>query len=255
MTFLATAETDVGTSKVTNQDSICIKVAETPHGQIAMAIICDGMGGLAKGELASATVVRAFEDWFVRELPDHMEYFRWDYISEEWTHIIKKLNRTIGDFGRYYGLSLGTTITAMLLFREKYLIAHVGDSRAYEVTDKLKQLTEDHSVVGREVKRGAMTSEEAEHDPRRNVLTQCVGASKAVVPEVIRGDLRAGVSYLLCSDGFRHEVREWEIAETVRPETARTAEEMKQGLRKLIDLAMSRGETDNISALLIDVRA
>ena len=255
MNFFAVADTDVGISKATNQDSVCIKIAETQYGQIAMAIVCDGMGGLAKGELASATVIRAFADWFEDELPGQMSCFCWEYIREKWTHMIKRLNRVIGDYGRYYGLSLGTTVTAMLLFQDTYLIAHVGDSRVYELSKELHQLTEDHSVVGREVKRGTMTPEEAERDPRRNVLTQCVGASRAVVPEVIQGDLNPGVRYLLCSDGLRHEVREQEIFEEVRPEAARTAEEMKQNLRGLINLAMSRGEPDNISALLIDARA
>lgn len=255
MIFFAAAETDVGIAKTTNQDSLCIKIAETPAGQIAMALVCDGMGGLEKGELASATVTRTFADWFEQELAAHMDDFHWEYVHEQWTHMIKSLNRTIADYGRYYGLSLGTTITAILLFENKYLIAHVGDSRAYEVTERLRQLTEDHSVVGREVKRGALTREEAERDPRRNVLTQCVGASRAVMPEVIQGALTPGAGYLLCSDGFRHEITELEIAEKIRPEALCTPAEMKQSLRELIDLAMARGEMDNISALLINVRA
>lgn len=113
-------ETDVGIAKTTNQDSACITVAQTPYGQIAMAMICDGMGGLEKGELASATVIRAFLDWFCQELPDQMADFRWDAVQTAWTHQIKTLNRTISDYGKFYGFSLGTTVTAMLLFQDTY---------------------------------------------------------------------------------------------------------------------------------------
>jgi len=188
MYFVAAADTDVGTVKTTNQDSVCVKIAETPYGQIALAMICDGMGGLEKGELASATVINEFSEWFINELPTNIESFRWDYVSEKWTHMIKRLNRTIGDYGKYYGISLGTTITALLIFKGEYLIAHVGDSRAYEVKHNLHQLTEDHSVVGRDVRQGLITPEEAEIDPRRNVLLQCVGASKNVNPQILHID-------------------------------------------------------------------
>lgn len=254
MNFFVAAESDVGIAKATNQDSVCAKVADTNYGQLAMCIICDGMGGLSKGELASATVIREFSDWFENELPKNLENFRWDYVSEKWTHMIKKLNRTIGDYGKYYGFSLGTTVSAILLFKDEYLIAHVGDSRVYSVNEELRQLTDDHSVVGREVQRGTMTAEEAELDPRRNVLLQCVGASKSVSPQIVRGKIDSGASYLICSDGFRHVVSAEEIFNATNPQCANSCAEMKAQLRKLIDLAMSRDERDNISALLIHAK-
>lgn len=255
MVFLAAAETNVGIAKSTNQDSICIKIAETSCGQLAMAMVCDGMGGLEKGELASAAVIREFSTWFERELPDNINSFSWDYVSEKWTHMIKNLNRTIGDYGSYYGFSLGTTVTAILLFKSEYLIAHVGDSRAYEVKNELLQLTEDHSVVGREVRRGAITAEEAERDPRRNILIQCVGASKSVTPQIVKGKIKEGASYLLCSDGFRHEISSDEIFASINPAVVNKSDEMSTALERLIDTAMARGERDNISALMIYARA
>lgn len=254
MYFVAAADTDVGTVKTTNQDSVCVKIAETPYGQIAMAMICDGMGGLEKGELASAAVINEFGAWFSDELPYNIENFRWDYVSEKWTHLIKKLNRTIGDYGKYYGISLGTTVTVMLMFKEEYLIAHVGDSRAYLVSGDLHQLTEDHSVVGRDVRQGLITAEEAELDPRRNVLLQCVGASKNVSPQILRGKIEENTGFLLCSDGFRHVISQREIFDSINPQNVKTSEEMNIRLRKLIELAKARGEQDNISALLIDAR-
>ena len=68
MHFLATADTDIGISRNTNQDSALIRHAATPFGEILLAVVCDGMGGLAKGELASATVICRFQEWFEGEL-------------------------------------------------------------------------------------------------------------------------------------------------------------------------------------------
>lgn len=251
MKFSAAAETDVGTSKDTNQDSACVKIAETPKGQVAMAVICDGMGGLSKGELASATVIRAFNDWFLNSLPELMEDFSWERAKEEWQQLIKKLNRTIGDYGKFYELSLGTTVTALLLFDGRCLIAHVGDSRVYRINGGFSQLTDDHSIVGAEVRSGRLTPEAAERDPRRNVLTQCVGASRIVMPQLLLDEAEAGDSFLLCSDGFRHTLYPNEIYGKI---AVGGEEDMQQSLRELIDMAKYRGETDNISALLIHIK-
>ena len=73
MRFEAIADTDIGISKTTNQDSLIIKHGKSDRGEILMAIICDGMGGLAKGELASAAVIREFAKWFEEELPFELE--------------------------------------------------------------------------------------------------------------------------------------------------------------------------------------
>lgn len=254
MYFVAAADTDVGIVKTTNQDSVCVKIAETQYGQIAMAMVCDGMGGLEKGELASAAVINEFSEWFVNELPNNINDFKWDYVGDKWAHMIKKLNRDIGDYGKYYGISLGTTVTVMLLFNNEYLIAHVGDSRAYELKYELRQLTDDHSLVGRDVRQGILTEEEAERDPRRNVLLQCVGASKSVNPQIIQGEIDGNTSYLLCSDGFRHVLDRTEILDAAGPQNVTASKEMQAGLRKLIDTAKARGEQDNISALLISAR-
>ena len=73
MHFTFIAETDIGTTKDTNQDSILVKHGQYSGGEVLMAIVCDGMGGLSKGELASATVIRAFDKWFDEELPYELE--------------------------------------------------------------------------------------------------------------------------------------------------------------------------------------
>ena len=252
MQFRATADTDVGISKSTNQDSILIKHAKTDIGEVLMAIVCDGMGGLEKGELASATVIRDFSKWFMEELPHELENPDMQIIAEKWCLMIKELNARILEYGQNLEISLGTTFTGILFIEEQYLIVHVGDTRVYHIGASLKQLTTDQTFVAREISRGNMTPEQAKVDKRRNLLLQCVGASKTVEPEVICGKTEKG-AYMLCSDGFRHEISPNEIYEKLYPASLINEEIMHNNARFLIEQVKSRQEKDNISVALIKV--
>jgi len=251
MRYIVSADTDVGIKKDTNQDSVCIKVADTLEGQIVMALICDGMGGLSKGELASATVTRAFCDWFDNELPAQVSSLAWQHLSDQWDRLIKELNYKILEYGKQNNVHLGTTLTGILMIHNKYMIVHVGDSRVYKIKDILIQLTEDQTVVGREVRRGNLTWEQAEQDPRRNVLLQCVGESRSVIPDISFGDIEKDAMYMLCSDGFRHVITRDEIVQKLNPLSANSKNIMHMNSKHLIDVIKNRNEKDNISVALI----
>lgn len=250
MRYLVTADTDIGISKETNQDSICFKHASTPLGEVVMAIICDGMGGISKGELASATVIRAFSDWFNNELPYELSLLDMKVIGEKWEMMLKDINLKILEHGKKNKVNLGTTFSGLLIIDNHYIIAHVGDSRVYYINSKIEQLTEDQTVVGREIRRGTMTVEEAKTDPRRNVLLQCVGASRVINPQLLHGNVQSGV-YILCSDGFRHEISAEEIYESLNPVNLMNKDSMHNNARYLIRLVKARHEKDNISVIVI----
>lgn len=256
MNYQIAAHTDRGIKKDTNQDSLCVKQAETEKGNVLLILICDGMGGLEKGEVASATVINAFSNWFEKELPTILAkdtYF--EDTKYRWDRIIKEQNQNIVEYGRKNHIQLGTTLSIMLIFEDgKYLIGHVGDSRIYKITDnELEVLTLDQTLVAQKVRNGTMTPEEAERDPRRNMLLQCVGASKTVEPDYISGFVSGNECYLLCSDGFRHVVTADEIKTTFTPLYNNSEEIMKKNVIKLVELNKERGETDNISAILVKV--
>ena len=187
MNFLISANTDIGTLKKTNQDSVLIKKIHTCQGEMVFAVLCDGMGGLEKGEVASVAVVRAFEQWVNTELPLLCgQVLEERKIRTDWESIVKDMNREIAEYGKQQGICLGTTVVVFLITQIRYFALNVGDSRLYELTDTaLRQLTTDHTFVGREVAMGRMTQEDARKDRRRNVLLQCVGASEAVYPEFL----------------------------------------------------------------------
>lgn len=252
MKYYGAVATDVGIVKKTNQDSVCLKIADTERmGQIVMAVICDGMGGLEKGELASATVIRTLSHWFESELPKRLTSYNWRELTIEWDRMIKEQNYRILEYGKRIKTNLGTTLSALLIIEDRYMIAHVGDSRVYEISNSVKQLTEDQTFVAREIKRGNMTPEQAAADSRRNMLLQCVGASKTVAPDILLGDVKPDTVYMLCSDGFRHVLSKEEIYEQFYPECLSSVEMMNKNSRRLVELVKKRKEKDNITVALI----
>jgi serine/threonine protein phosphatase PrpC len=154
------------------------------------------------------------------------------------------------DYGMHEDIQLGTTATGIIAVDSKFMTFHVGDTRIYKISDKLSQLTDDHTFVNREVKNGRMTPEEAKTDPRRNALVQCVGVTADIFPEVKLGDLESGANYMICSDGFRHVLTEKELFEELSPERTVTKADMQKKLRELIDTVKAREENDNITAAL-----
>lgn len=252
MNFIVSANTDVGISKNTNQDSLTVMVINTPQGRMAFAVLCDGMGGLEKGEVASASVINAFRNWAVGELPRICNAPLEDAdIRSQWEAIVTEQNRTIKAYGARQGVRLGTTAVVMLLTQQRYYILNVGDSRAYELTSQIKQLTSDQTFVAREIALGHMTREEAEQDSRRNVLLQCIGASDEVYPDMFFGDVQPNTIYMLCSDGFRHEITPEEIYEKLQPGVLFDDYTMQKHAGSLIEMNKQRQERDNISVVLV----
>ncbi len=251
MKYIATADTDIGISKDTNQDSILFKHANTGHGEVMMAIVCDGMGGLEKGEVASASVIQAFSGWFDEELPFELEHLDMEIIGEQWSLLLKDLNSKILDYSKAHRVDgMGTTFSGILFVDNKYVIAHVGDSRIYHIDSKLKQITTDQTFIAREISKGTMTAEQAKTDKRRNLLLQCIGASRVVEPEVLVGETKEGI-YMLCSDGFRHEINEEEIYKALNPKALVSKGIMHKNAKMLIDTVKKRDERDNISVILV----
>ena len=254
MNFIISASTDIGTTKDTNQDSLSIKVIRTEKGRMVFAILCDGMGGLSCGEIASATVVNAFHEWVVKELPllcqkPQIEDFE---IRTQWEKIVLEQNERLKSYGAKQGVRLGTTAVIMLITQERYYIMNVGDSRAYELTtDTIRQLTADQTFVAREVALGNMTEEQAKTDERRNVLLQCIGASDDVYPDMFFGETKQDAVYMFCSDGFRHEISAEEIHEKLQPKVLFDEEQMRRNTVELIERDKQRGERDNISVALV----
>jgi len=168
MRFLSIAHSDVGIKKETNQDSVLVKEASTDCGKVMISAICDGMGGLAKGEVASAALVRTFSRWFEEEFPfliyeTNGKIHKLDYniLQRSLNQLIDQVNLKIAAYGEGYHSPCGTTLAALLLINDRYYIANVGDSRVYLLDGGVRLLTKDQTFVQREMDEGRMTKEEA----------------------------------------------------------------------------------------------
>lgn len=250
MRYVAIAESDIGIARDTNQDSILIKHAIYDKNEVLMAIVCDGMGGLSRGEIASATVIRAFEKWFIKELPFELKRIDMNVIGYKWSLLLRSLNISIQEYGQKFSERLGTTFTGTLFINNQFVVVHVGDTRLYHIDISLKQMTNDHTYVAREVLKGTLTPEQANVNKHRNMLLQCIGASKTVEPQIICGKVKQGI-YMLCSDGFRHKVTEEELIDLLTPKRLKNKWTMIKNSKRLIKLIKQRGEKDNISVVLI----
>lgn len=259
MNFLSIAHTDIGIRKNTNQDSVLIKEASTDYGRVHLSVICDGMGGLAKGEVASATLIRAFSRWFEEELPfllyepKEAGWIDYNALQKSWNQLIDEINVKIADYGEACHAPCGTTLAVLLMAEGHYYVANVGDSRVYLFRERMEPLTKDQTFVQREVDEGRMTPEEAAVHPQKNVLLQCVGASPVVIPDFYEGTCQEGDVFLLCSDGFRHLITQEEFEKILAPENLVTEKDMKDAAIYCTELNKQRKENDNISVIITKV--
>ena len=252
MNFLTAFHTDVGIRKKTNQDSLLIHQAQTDSGNVLLAVICDGMGGLAKGEVASACMIRAFSEWFHLELPGMLSQgLRQEALRASWEALVHCVDQKIGNYSYQHNVSMGTTCVALLIVDETYYIMNIGDSRIYLIENDIYQLTKDQTYVQREMDAGRMTYEQSLTDPQRNVLLQCVGASPVIEPDFFMGDVKINQCFKLCCDGFRHVIDAREFFSVLGPGNNTDPATMQNNLVYLTELNKQRQETDNITAALI----
>ena len=244
--------TDVGQTRMVNQDAALVKVANTrSHGRITMIAVCDGMGGLSKGEVASCKAVRALEMWFHEELPLMLPLSDdeiWEAVENSLRRLIIRINSDIKRYGRNKRLDLGTTLVCLLQIKDHYICLNIGDSRIYFINSRsISQLTKDQSVVQEKLDKGIISESEAMDDADKNVLRQCIGMLKSPTPEVELGTFEKNTTVVACTDGLWRTIKPEEMRLKLCPQMCVTDEDMLSGCKKLSDLAVRRDEEDNIS--------
>ncbi len=217
--------------------------------EIVLAVICDGMGGLTSGELASAEAVHSLAGWFREEMEElaEQEDFE-DELYESWERLLKQVHERLRSYGQLHNRKMGTTVTAMLFWKGNYYIVHIGDSRIYEIREQAVQITKDQTL-SELMKAEEKTKEEASKS--EHVLLQAIGASRAVKPAYYSGIIKSGAVYLLCTDGFRHKIRNEELPEIFAPGEMTEEAVMRARGEDAARMVLDRGERDNISVILI----
>ena len=244
--------TDIG-KRESNQDSLVIKSYSKNGKKAFLAAVCDGLGGLSRGEVNSRKAAQILSNWFEGvSVPVADGTDRPEYMEEQMEMLLRTINRSLFNDNRAAGSPGGTTMSALLLWNGERFIAHIGDSRIYEIRNgEVRQLTRDHSYVAREVELGHMTEAEAKVSKKRNVLLQCLGAKPFLdEPQVGEDGEEAPAVYLLGTDGFWHYMEQDYVLECLSPEKVRP-EEMKQCLVNIVRTGREKGEKDNATAVVV----
>ena len=196
----------IGKVRKSNQDFV--QVFKNRKG-ITLAVVCDGMGGHQGGDVASTMAVTHLGHNFgITDFTDANIGHKW--LDVQLNSENETILKTADKFPDLNGM--GTTTVLAFAFDDNALIAHLGDSRAYSYSEgKFVQLTEDHSLVNELVKMGQITKEQAKHHPQKNIITQALGVSSTIDPEINEIKLGDNDIILLCTDGLTNSLSDPQI--------------------------------------------
>ena len=252
MQIVSGGVSDVGRVRTNNEDSYRIVAP------LNLFILSDGMGGEAHGEIASSLAIETVAKYCSEEeeSKDDSGVTLHGTAQESWSPNTKRLQNAVfqANFNIYRSAQdhpeqrgMGATLTAGWVNGNKLSLAHVGDSRAYLLrTGSLQQLTNDHSLVAEQVRRGILTPQQAEESDMQSVLLRALGAHPEVEVDIDEIDVMPRDVLLFCSDGLTRLVTEPEIAGCLQVEMdAATA------AQKLVDLANERGGLDNVTVIVV----
>lgn len=235
--------TDRGRVRVSNQD--CYRAVLSPEGALAIAVLCDGMGGVRGGEIASALAADSFINCLRGELTDPSAPELADMGRESAAYAnLKVYDRSQRDEDCR---GMGTTLVAAIVREQDAVLVNIGDSRGYWLAEgQIQQVTRDHSHVQDLVEMGAITQQEARSHPKKNLITRAVGTESRIRPDIFRLDLREGDRLLLCSDGLSNLLTEAEIGAIL------AANELEAACEKLLAEALNRGAPDNVTMVALE---
>jgi protein phosphatase len=243
------AATDIGCQRSNNEDSFGY------DGDLHLYVVCDGMGGSAAGEVASAMAVRALIESFERQT--HADSAGAG-IATNPVPIEAKLANAIHEANRQVRQAaeadpslrtMGTTLVCACLDGPRLVIGNVGDSRAYLIRNAVcVQVTLDHSLLDEQVRSGLITQEMANASNLKSVITRAIGGADTVEPDLFAAELNPGDMLLLTSDGLTRYAEAADIASAASPDA-----ELSAICQSLIDHAKQRGGVDNITCMILRV--
>ena len=240
------ARTDLGRVRENNEDKFEFYQPDDEDvlaRKGALYAVADGMGGHASGQIASELALKTTVGSYYADASPMVEHSLRSALQTA-NALIFDAARAIPDRN-----GMGTTVTMLVVRGEEAFIANVGDSRTYRLRGgKLEQITEDHSWVNEQVKRGGLSAEEAVYSPFRNIITRSLGNAPSVEVDVFTEELREGDVFLLCSDGLSGEVTDDEIRDALGGSAPSVA------AWNLVERALENGGRDNCTVLILAVR-
>lgn len=239
----ACGKTDTGLKRRRNEDSY---VVELDYG---LFIVADGMGGHTAGDMASSMAIKIVGDFIKKALSD--SEITWPFGLDRSLPIeINAISSGIRLANRYIfnePKDMGTTMVVLLIKDNKAVICHIGDSRLYRIRDNtIEQITEDHSLVAEEIKKGTITKEQAKNYSLRHVITMAIGTNADIRCDCKVEGVRSEDMFLLCSDGLSGMLEDAEILNITTKENR-----IERCCERLIRMANEKGGDDNITAILV----
>lgn len=236
------AKTDKGNVRDSNQDAYAVGEFSD---EVVWSVVCDGMGGAAGGNIASALAVKVISDKINASYRDNMSDAS---VKNMLDSALTAANIEVYDFAEAQPdlRGMGTTVVCAIVRDNQAYIAHAGDSRAYIINSgNIEQITTDHSMVQDLLSRGKITAQEAENHPNKNIITRAVGVDKSIKIDFAQIDMQDDDTLLLCTDGLSNYVSNDEILEL-----------MSDGKHyafadRLVQKANSNGGGDNITVVIV----
>lgn len=232
---------EAGKVKEVNEDSLLLRTVKTKNGSLLIGCICDGMGGIGNGEIASGYAVEQLEKWFLQE-------FLWAVgrsksrivVKGKVFRIFQKMNRKLFEHMKIKAVPLRTTVSLLVLFEGRGYMYHIGDSRIYEFCA--------YPVLKKPVLIRRLTKD---HKKDESTLTRCLGLTPDWKPDFHCFRIRKGAcGFLLCSDGFYRKLEEKQL-KCLSPKLLKDGRQIERRLKEMAERNMKRGEPDNLSALYI----
>ena len=233
----AASRTHIGNVRASNQDALIVA-----PGKYGLYGVADGMGGHKAGDVASQMAVRVLSQELEKKKPSESLLRRG---VEKANLMIFEEQKRNPDFS-----GMGTTLTVIWEDRDRVLLGHVGDSRAYRLRGKeIEQVSLDHSMVAEMVRDGVITAEEALRHPYRNIITRALGAEDTVNVDILEMEKLPGDVFLICSDGLSEYVRDREMRDVLLRFS------LEEAADELLRRALEGGGRDNISLVIAEVTA
>ena len=234
-------KTDIGRIRLSNEDQAAALINASGN---VLLVVCDGMGGQNKGDLASSLAINTITTAFKSRKGFLNRYFAKLWVGQ----VIREANRSIYEQSQsnksYHGM--GTTITLLLIIKDTAILGHVGDSRCYFLRNRREfaQMSEDQTYVGYLLRTGQISQEEALTHPKRHVLMNALGVYPSASVDV-KSFPYMGETVLLCSDGLYNNVPTNDIASVLKGEDT-----VEQKVDELIAIGNKNGGSDNIAVVI-----
>ena len=237
-------KTDTGKIRSSNQDAM---FSMEPEPNVLCAAVCDGMGGVNGGNIASELCVKVLQDQLQKAY--HSEMSDKSAIQMLTTALFNANLAVYEESRKNEGLKgMGTTAVLALVQRQHLFVVHVGDSRALLLREgSVQQLTHDHTIVQAMVDSGEISEQQAQRHPQKHIITRAIGVQREVEVDVSDWQLQSGDLILLCSDGLSNHLSNDQICAAAK---RFLPNELAEGL---IALANEDGGSDNITVVVISV--